>query len=220
MSQGYTSGIPIDTDGTLSANSDFLVPSQKAVKTYVDTEIAAIPTPTTPDLDAVLTAGNDGGGLEIANIADGTAVTSAATFGQIMFTMYYGHQVFNYADSTTYLISGNQYTPAGASTDPWGYFVPFNCKITAASILLFCIATIGTNEDISVYVRVNDTTDYLIDTIGLAQRDRLFSSTSLNGGSGISLTAGDYVAIKIVTPAWATNPTQNLLSGNLFLVRQ
>lgn len=42
MSQGFTSGIPIDTDGTLSANSDFLVPSQKAVKTYVDTEIAAV----------------------------------------------------------------------------------------------------------------------------------------------------------------------------------
>ena len=40
MSQGFTSGIPIDTDGTLSANSDFLVPSQKAVKTYVDTQDA------------------------------------------------------------------------------------------------------------------------------------------------------------------------------------
>jgi hypothetical protein len=36
LSQGYTKGIPIDTDGTLSADSDLLVPSQKAVKTYVD----------------------------------------------------------------------------------------------------------------------------------------------------------------------------------------
>jgi len=42
MSQGSAYGIPIDTDGTLSANSDFLVPSQKAVKTYVDTEISGI----------------------------------------------------------------------------------------------------------------------------------------------------------------------------------
>ena len=38
MSQGFTRGIPIDTDGTLSANSDFLVSSQKAVKTYADTK--------------------------------------------------------------------------------------------------------------------------------------------------------------------------------------
>lgn len=44
MSQGFTKAITIDTDGTLSANSDLLVPSQKAVKTYVDTEIAAIVT--------------------------------------------------------------------------------------------------------------------------------------------------------------------------------
>ena len=36
MSQGFTKGTPIDTDGTLSLNSDIVVPSQKAVKTYVD----------------------------------------------------------------------------------------------------------------------------------------------------------------------------------------
>lgn len=36
MSQGYTKGTPIDTDTTLSANSDALVPSQKAIKTYVN----------------------------------------------------------------------------------------------------------------------------------------------------------------------------------------
>ncbi len=33
---GFTKGIPVDTDGTLNTDSDALVPSQKAVKTYVD----------------------------------------------------------------------------------------------------------------------------------------------------------------------------------------
>lgn len=37
MSQGFTRGIPIDTDPTLSLNSDLVVPSQKAIKDYVDT---------------------------------------------------------------------------------------------------------------------------------------------------------------------------------------
>ena len=37
MSQGFTRGVPIDTDPTLSLDSDLVVPSQKAVKTYVDT---------------------------------------------------------------------------------------------------------------------------------------------------------------------------------------
>ena len=36
MSQGFTKGTPIDTDPTLSLNSDIVVPSQKAIKTYVD----------------------------------------------------------------------------------------------------------------------------------------------------------------------------------------
>jgi hypothetical protein len=36
MAQGTTRGVPIDTDPTLAADSDLLVPSQKAIKTYVD----------------------------------------------------------------------------------------------------------------------------------------------------------------------------------------
>ena len=41
MSQGSAYGIPLDTDGTLSNNSDQLVATQKATKTYVDNSIAA-----------------------------------------------------------------------------------------------------------------------------------------------------------------------------------
>ena len=37
MAQGTTRGVPIDTDPLLAADSDLLVPSQKAIKTYVDT---------------------------------------------------------------------------------------------------------------------------------------------------------------------------------------
>jgi hypothetical protein len=40
MSQGFTRGVPIDTDPNLSLDSDLVVPSQKAVKDYVDTGLA------------------------------------------------------------------------------------------------------------------------------------------------------------------------------------
>lgn len=36
MSQSFTRGVPIDTDPTLANNSNLLVPSQYAIKTYVD----------------------------------------------------------------------------------------------------------------------------------------------------------------------------------------
>ena len=35
MAQGTTRGVPIDTDNTLAADSDILVPSQKAIKAYI-----------------------------------------------------------------------------------------------------------------------------------------------------------------------------------------
>jgi hypothetical protein len=45
MSQGFTKGTPIDTDPTLSLDSDIVVPSQKAVKTYVDNGLSTkVPT--------------------------------------------------------------------------------------------------------------------------------------------------------------------------------
>jgi hypothetical protein len=55
MSSGFTKGIPVDTDSTLSANRDDIVPSQKAVKTYSQpkanglTEISGL-TPSNDDL--------------------------------------------------------------------------------------------------------------------------------------------------------------------------
>jgi len=44
MSQGFTKGTPIDTDPTLSLNSDIVVPSQKAVKTYVASQVGTLVT--------------------------------------------------------------------------------------------------------------------------------------------------------------------------------
>lgn len=47
MAQGTTKGVPIDTDATLGSNSDQLVASQKATKTYVDVTISGAALPVT-----------------------------------------------------------------------------------------------------------------------------------------------------------------------------
>jgi hypothetical protein len=39
MAQGTTKGVPIDTDSTLSLNSDLVVPSQKAIVSYLSTKV-------------------------------------------------------------------------------------------------------------------------------------------------------------------------------------
>lgn len=43
MSQGFTKGVPVDIDPTLSASSNLLVPSQYAVVQYVAAQLATIP---------------------------------------------------------------------------------------------------------------------------------------------------------------------------------
>jgi hypothetical protein len=63
--------------------------------------------------------------------------------------------------------------------------------------------TAGTNESWSFYVRLNDTTDYLIATISASTNERTFSNTAIN----ITVAPGDFVEIKIVCPTWATNPS-------------
>lgn len=73
--------------------------------------------------------------------------------------------------------------------------------------------TAGTGEAWSLYVRVNNTTDYLIATVASATNQRIFSNTGLN----ISLSVGDYVEIKSINPTWATNPLTCIFGGYLYI---
>lgn len=85
--------------------------------------------------------------------------------------------------------------------------------IKVAYITLFAATVVGSGENISVYIRKNATTDYLIQTVGNTNQLRVFSNTGLS----ISVVQGDYIEIKIVTPAWATTPTGNRWSGIVYI---
>lgn len=80
--------------------------------------------------------------------------------------------------------------------------------ITAAEIYCYS-GTAGTNESWSLYIRVNNTTDYLIATVSAATSERVFTNSSLS----ISLSTGDYFEIKGVQPTWATNPLTTIYGG-------
>lgn len=64
-------------------------------------------------------------------------------------------------------------------------------------------AVAGTSETVSHYIRINDTTD-------VGQIDLTYDATTREGtNSSVSqaVTAGDYIALKVVCPTWVTNPT-------------
>lgn len=88
MTQGTTRGVPIDTDGTLAANSDALVASQKATKTYADTKttlaavnaqnLSSFAATTSAQLAGVISDETGSGALVFANTPTLTAVKVAA----------------------------------------------------------------------------------------------------------------------------------------------
>lgn len=90
-------------------------------------------------------------------------------------------------------------------------YIPVACRIKRAEIYCYS-GTAGTAEAWSLYVRVNNTTDYLIATLSVSQSERKFQNAALD----IPLAAGDYVEIKGVQPTWATNPLTTIYGGYLY----
>lgn len=175
----------------------------------------------TPTLEEVLTEDNDGGGLEITNIADGGSDTSAATVGQV------NAAVAAAVKTITYPLSNPNYAPTDSVTQYFGNvplagtpgnqqrfntYIRYAGTIKVVEIIFSSFSTIGSNESFSMYLRINDTTDHLIATVGTAVNNRVFSNTAIN----VTVAAGDFFTIKCVNPAWATNPVGVYISGYVY----
>lgn len=105
-------------------------------------------------------------------------------------------------DSTIYYLGG-QITPDG-TVNFHKIFVPTACTIKAVSVAVLK-GTAASSENAAVYVLANGTTATAISTTWqwtTANNYDMVSNTGLN----ISLAAGEYFNIKIITPNWGTNP--------------
>jgi hypothetical protein len=79
---------------------------------------------------------------------------------------------------------------------------------------IYCYSgTAGTAENWSVYIRKNNATDYLIQTVGAATSERVFSSSTM----AIPMAAGDYFEIKAINPTWVTNPLTTIFGGYIYI---
>ena len=73
--------------------------------------------------------------------------------------------------------------------------------------------TAGSAEAYSLYIRLNNTTDTLVATLSVSTNERVFTNSSLN----INVVAGDYIEMKTVNPAWATNPLTSIFGGYIYI---
>lgn len=79
---------------------------------------------------------------------------------------------------------------------------------------IYCYSgTAGTNQAWSLYIRLNNTTDYLISTLSVATNERVFSNTGLS----IAVAVGNYIEIKGVQPTWTTNPLTTIYGGYIYI---
>lgn len=91
-------------------------------------------------------------------------------------------------------------------------YIPKSGTIKRAEIYCYS-GTAGTAENWSLYVRINNTTDVLISTLGAATNERIFSNSALS----TAVSAGDYFEIKGVNPTWATNPLTTIFGGYIYI---
>jgi len=91
-------------------------------------------------------------------------------------------------------------------------YIPRDGTIKRAEIYCYS-GTAGTAENWSCYIRLNNTTDTLVQTIGAATNERRFNNSSLS----IAVTAGNYIEIKLINPTWATNPLTTIFGGYIYI---
>jgi len=99
---------------------------------------------------------------------------------------------------------------AGSSGGVGVTIVPFDCTLVGFSLSVLVFGTLGTANNATVYVRVNNTTDITLSSSVLySASTSQYSSSALN----TNLSAGDYIEIKIVpncTPTAATSVAENV----------
>lgn len=87
-----------------------------------------------------------------------------------------------------------------------------SCYIEAAEIYSYA-TTAGSAEGWSVYIRKNNTTDFLISTVSAATNERVFTNQNLI----VRMRPGDYIEIKLINPTWATNPNNVVFGGYIII---
>lgn len=128
------------------------------------------------------------------NVALGTA-GYALIFGMVA--------PLSMADSTTYYFTLTaDAAPVSVTYNNVKIAIPKTGILRRFDILVRVAGALGSAETVSHFVRINDTTD-------VGQIDCSYNVAAQNFSAVINqaVTAGDFVAIKVVTPAWVTNPT-------------
>lgn len=131
----------------------------------------------------------------------------------ITYTLSIGFSSSSPNDSTTYYFGGTHATAITTTATLYYVLIPRSGFIRQAVLHTDSTTAAGTGEDIVIAIRKNNTTDYAFCTTGAAAIGRDFTNYNLN----IPVNAGDYIVMKMSTPAWVTNPDGMRGNGSIIV---
>lgn len=141
----------------------------------------------------------------------GAVVLASANTG---YCLQASGAVFSPADATTYYWGSNPSATVGTVAARQRIYIPKAGTIKSCYLYFNTSGTLGSLELSTAYIRLNNTTDTSISSIVIVNS----VSTSANNTSlSISVSAGDYIEIKWITPTWGTNPTSVLVSAVIYI---
>lgn len=185
-----------DASGNLTVSASVLLAAVEAAATVTDLLHSIVPNQT----------GNAGKVLS----TDGVSVSWQPAGG---YSVTANSAQFNPNDLTTYYFGIFASLATTTVSGVRRQYIPRTGSIHSVVLNWLANATAGSGEGISMYVRVNDATDYLIATVSNTSPQKLFANYALN----IPVVQGDFFEIKLVTPTWATDPTQVTIGGSVYI---
>ena len=148
-------------------------------------------------------------GTDYAVLVDdpgGTPVTQYTTVTNLMtkapLVLIAGSFNDNPTDATTYYFGTWPNATMTTAAATRRIYMPRDGTITKVDLYATC--STGSNETSTIYVRKNNTTDTTVSSTVVMNANPYHSLVT---GLSASVSAGDYVEMKWVTPTWGTNPT-------------
>lgn len=138
--------------------------------------------------------------------------TTAAQVGALGYTLSVSAALQATATDGDTLYWGSIQAAPSTSAAIARVYIPKAGTIKVVYIFTRAVTT-GSGEDWSMYIRLNNSSDTLIETEASSGNVRIFANTSLN----IAVAQGEYIEIKEVCPTWATNPANIIRGGYIYI---
>lgn len=133
-----------------------------------------------------------------------------------IYTLTIQSSQINLANATTYYFGGF----AGSQPTTVAALVPVTAPkagvLTNVHLIAWVNGTLATAGNCTLSIRVNNTTDYLVtNTLALTAVTNKVNVGTLT----IPIAEDDEIEFKLLTPTWATPPTQVRIFGNIVIAR-